>query len=376
MSMMQQRDFFKHIELNYNSKMPFVAYRKPKDTMVRAMIQKTSEIYNVNDFSEIGFVFSPFDSERKSILFPFETCHIITSQISFSEENRTASATTCSSILEKNDHIELIQKGIDHIKIGQLKKVVLSRVESVPIPKENPIVAFKSLLKSYANAFVYIWYHPKIGLWLGATPETLLHVEGQRFQTMSLAGTQAYDGSKEVIWNLKNIEEQQLVTDFIEMKLKPFTQRITVAPSQTVKAGQLLHLKSKISGVLKPHSLAQVINHLHPTPAVCGLPKASAKLFILNNESYDREFYTGFLGELNLKTSQTRNTNKRNVENNAYSTLKNTSHLFVNLRCMQFKEQRALIYVGGGVTQDSIPKDEWEETVNKSQTMRCVLEIN
>ena len=84
-------------------------------------------------------------------------------------------------------------------------------------------------------------------------------------------------------------------------------------------------------------------------------------------------FIQVFLGELNIKVSQSRNSNKRNVENNAYSTIKTTSHLFVNLRCMQIKGQNALIYVGGGVTKDSNAKDEWEETVNKAQTMLCVL---
>jgi len=95
---------------------------------------------------------------------------------------------------------------------------------------------------------------------------------------------------------------------------------------------------------------------LHPTPAVCGLPKNEAKSFILENENYDRKYYTGFLGELNSDVNGI-----------------NTSSLYVNLRCMEIAKDEAIIYVGGGITKDSIPEKEWEETVRKTATMKKVL---
>jgi isochorismate synthase len=95
-----------------------------------------------------------------------------------------------------------------------------------------------------------------------------------------------------------------------------------------------------------------LIDALHPTPAVCGLPKESAKEFILENEGYDRSFYTGFLGELSVE---------------------NRSNLFVNLRCMQVKDATYYIYIGGGITSASVPEKEWEETVAKSKVMLRVL---
>ena len=104
-----------------------------------------------------------------------------------------------------------------------------------------------------------------------------------------------------------------------------------------------------------------------------GFPKAEAKDFILKHENYNREYYTGFLGELNLKQTTTRNTNRRNVENNAYSVIKTQSNFYVNLRCMQLKDKSANIYVGGGITKDSNPEKEWEETVNKTTTINAVL---
>ena len=99
-------------------------------------------------------------------------------------------------------------------------------------------------------------------------------------------------------------------------------------------------------------SLKDLIRKLHPTPAVCGLPRDKAKEFIIKNENYNREFYTGFLGEIT-------NTD---------------SSLFVNLRCMKLEENIANIYVGGGITKDSNSKQEWLETVSKTQTMKSVLE--
>ena len=106
--------------------------------------------------------------------------------------------------------------------------------------------------------------------------------------------------------------------------------------------------------------MGNLIDKLHPTPAVCGLPKETAKQFILKNEGYDREFYTGFLGELNID----------------FRTFKkDNSDLFVNLRCMEVEKNTATIYVGCGITKDSIPEMEYIETVNKSMTIRKVVNL-
>jgi isochorismate synthase len=86
-----------------------------------------------------------------------------------------------------------------------------------------------------------------------------------------------------------------------------------------------LHIKTDIEGILNDNSnLKQVISVLHPTPAVCGLPKQEAKDFILENEGYDREYYTGFFGRIKKEGSK--------------DTLK--SDLYVNLRCMKKKIRR------------------------------------
>ena len=98
------------------------------------------------------------------------------------------------------------------------------------------------------------------------------------------------------------------------------------------------------------------------------------KITIFEYENYNREFYTGFLGELNKKVKIRPRSGARNIENKAYAYRKSVTHLYVNLRCMQLNGNEAQLYVGGGITKDSIPENEWQETINKTKTMKSVLE--
>ncbi len=153
----------------------------------------------------------------------------------------------------------------------------------------------------------------------------------------------------------KELDEQQLVTDAITNSLQRVTSVLKVSNPHTHRAGSLLHLRTDITGIVKngKATLTTIAAALHPTPAICGTPKKYAKEFIDENEQYDREFYTGFLGPIN--------------ENGASATL------MVNLRCMKITDNVARIFVGGGITLGSKPEDEWQETQNKMQIMLQVL---
>lgn len=383
---MTSEDFFQNIHQHLKKQLPFVVYRKPNEGEVKAMLQNTKQLHLIKDYSEKGFVMAPFDATKSFVLIPFEaSVSIACASVNLSEllelSNKLVKKDTFRDNSEdvdsdRNFHIKLVQKGVEAIKKAQFGKVVLSRREPFGLKEENPIEIFKRLLQNYPTAFVYCWFHPEIGLWLGATPENLISTEGSRFKTMALAGTQKYEGTEQVLWQKKEKEEQQFVTDFILQSLKESTENIHISEVKTVKAGNLLHLQTNISGILnfKNSSFKDLLDQLHPTPAVCGMPKEASKQFILKNENYNREFYTGFLGELNLQEKNTRNTNRRNVENNAYASIKNVSNLFVNLRCMQILDKKALIYVGGGITKDSNPEAEWQETCSKALVMKKVLQ--
>lgn len=370
---MNEDSFFENLETQYAKELPFVVYSRPINSIIKCWLQKDDSLHKTETFSESGFVFAPFDFKNLSIVLPEAHCDFSSLEISDLKINEETKDAIISST-NKNPHINLISKGIETIRNGELKKVVLSRYEIKEFEDQNPILIFKRLFNTYKNAMVYCWYHPKVGLWLGATPELLFKVEGKQLTTISLAGTQSYKENSEPNWTTKEIEEQQIVTDYITKQIKPYTKQINISDVETIRAGNLLHLKSRIISLIDDCSnLKSIIEALHPTPAVCGLPKEAAKDFILQNENYNREYYTGFLGELNLKTSKTRNTNRRNVENSAYTVVKTQSNFYVNLRCMQIKESKAFIYVGGGITKASNPEKEWEETVNKTKTIGNVL---
>lgn len=373
--------FLENLQDQYVNNLPFVAYRNPNETIIKTFLQQDDTLYITTNFSESGFVFSPFNIKETSVLIPVETSLILEFE---SETIEESSINSCASkgietsdiTVAKQNHIVLVEKGIKAIHKGTFEKVVLSRQESVAISETNPIKIYKRLLETYPTAYVYVWFHPKVGLWLGATPETLLHIENNQFSTMALAGTQVYKNTIDVVWKDKELEEQQIVTNFIVSNLESQLDNLKISEVETVKAGNLLHLKTHISGRVNSDtsSLKNIIEILHPTPAVCGMPKEEAKQFILENEAYKRDFYTGFLGELNIKKSISRNPNRRNVENNAYTRIKTVSNLFVNLRCMQIQNTEALLYIGGGITKDSNPNLEWEETMAKSVTMKKVLQ--
>ena len=347
--------FFDKITQALNKKLPFTAYNRPESDEIKGFFQKNDDLYYTKNYSESGFVFAPFDNAKPSILFPLSKSEICNTKLSVISKDDIVSnfKLNSNSNNEKTTHINLVQKGIEFLKTTGVKKVVLSRKELINASNFDVVETFKKLLMNYRNAMVYIWFHPKIGLWLGATPETLLKVKDDAFTTMALAGTQLYHGSIEVDWQHKEKQEQQFVTDFIINNLSNSFVITGVSEPHTVRAGNLLHLCTKIKGILsRQFSLYQLIELLHPTPAVCGLPKKEAKVFILENECYDREYYTGFLGELNLN---------------------NTSNLFVNLRCLQVLPKELAIYVGSGITLDSKPMNEWEETVAKSEVLLKVL---
>jgi isochorismate synthase len=351
-------NIFDKIADSYKNKLPFVIYRKPNTDNVSGFFMKDDSLYYTDTFDETGFVFAPFDRDQKAIFFPKDTSEFISEKLSLILLN-SEEKTLVTDDDSKGFHVKLIEKTIEEITKNNLKKVVVSRKEEVTISDFNLIGIYEKLVQNYKNAFAYVWFHPKVGLWFGATPETLLEIDGSVFKTMSLAGTQIYKNTQNVVWKSKELEEQQLVTDFIENQLEVISSNLKIDKTETIKAGNLLHLRTKVTGTLnKKSTLKTLIRALHPTPAVCGLPRDSAKEFIFNNENYDRSFYTGFLGELNLKQNKTEF---------------KSSSLFVNLRCMNINKNKASVFIGGGITKDSNAEKEWEETVSKSKVMKRVL---
>ncbi|MDX1349325.1 MAG: chorismate-binding protein, partial [Putridiphycobacter sp.] len=143
-----------------------------------------------------------------------------------------------------------------------------------------------------------------------------------------------------------------IVSRFIEKEMQQCgVINIEKTGPYTFDTGALFHLKTDFKGSIIYDNQIGLIKKLHPTPATCGTPQAVTFNYVINAEPHKRSIYCGFLGPIT----------------------ENQSHLFVNLRCMQILNDRAYLYVGGGITGDSEPEKEWDETINKSKTLASFL---
>ena len=262
---------------------------------------------------------------------------------------------------DKVHFIEIARQAISAINNGLFHKVVPSRTKKVELVNFDLDALLKRLDRSYPNAFVSMTFIPSAGLWIGASPEILVHTNGDVFNTVSLAGTQPCNTGtslKDISWKQKEIEEQAYVSRYIincfkKIRLREFTE---VGP-KSVFSGNLIHLKTvftvNMSEVNFPQLGSVMMGLLHPTSAVCGMPKAEASTWLKANEQYDREYFSGFLGPVNQA---------------------GTTALYVNLRCMKVTGSHAQLYAGAGITEDSIPENEWMETEYKMHTLLDVID--
>lgn len=352
-------DLFIKVKIQQEQQLPYVLFCKPDSDKIIGVFQKNDHLYFLETYEEKGFVFAPFDADQIPYI-PLEHSDVYVEKVPNKHYFLDAKTQNSTTVIGKDFFEELVAKGVEAIQNHQFLKVVLSRKEEVAIPAFDIETTMKKMIQHYANAFKYCFFHPKIGTWIGATPEQFLNTNSNALKTVALAGTQLATNSKTVVWEDKEKTEQQLVTDFIVQSLEELAREIIISSPYSVKAGNLWHIKTDISATLKTKKLLKkVITVLHPTSAVCGLPKLAAKAFIEKNEGYNREYYSGFLGELNIdlitfKTMQT--------------------DLFVNLRCMKIVKDKAQLFIGCGITEDSNPEAEYRETVNKSMTMKKILE--
>ncbi len=267
------------------------------------------------------------------------------------DENHFKNFGECS----KQEFIELVEKGIQAIRDSKLIKIVPAKVKMVDLNPEFDLVkSMSSLFSSYPNAFVNFFHIPELGSWIGASPEILIQTKGNAFYTMSLAGTQKASGDnpmKNAAWTQKEIEEQALVSRYIVDSFKKIRLREYIEQGpKTVLAGNLLHLRSDFRVDMEAANFPQLgsvmLDLLHPTSAVCGMPRQAAFDFLRKEEKFDRSLFSGYIGPVNIDGE---------------------TAIFVNLRTARLLSDCALLYAGAGVTEDSDPLMEWEETEMKCE---------
>ena len=377
---------------------PIALWRLPKTSEKQLIIDLSGRASRMKvDFEELpaGFVMSPFEGESLFIKSDLHYSFGLDNQqvndltveqeifekqyFQYSEEEEIQSEIPKQTHPDSNSEeknfgpynemlfAEMVSNAITSIENGEVQKVVLSRTKNVTLPDTFDVIeAFQKLCVAYPNAFVSLVYLPEYQcFWLGATPEILASMDRNgRFRTMSLAGTQSAVNEKgeilsvgEIRWSHKEIEEQALVSRYIiecfkKIRLREYHE----SGPKTVQAGNLMHLRTDYMVDTQALNFPQLgtvmLELLHPTSAVCGMPKAAALRIIAEQELHNREFYSGFLGPINMQEE---------------------THLFVNLRTMKIVGNDATFYAGCGITEDSNPVKEWYETEMKIDTLMNVI---
>lgn len=335
--------------------LPFVLYKKPGAQNLTALLQSDKGLNTTLDFDRPGFVIAPFDAESGGTpqVFLRPDAHYFCKYKTV--KHPILPADPIPNPVGREIHKDTVAEAIKGIQADRFQKVVVSRRFSVPMRSDLLSTAF-TMMQVYPNAFTYLFHHPGAGTWMGATPELLLKSNAGLGETLALAGTRAADPTlEEHKWTSKERYEQRVVTDFILHQMRAMKLEPQIGSVTNIRAGKLWHLGTAIQAPLPMAKAGALLKALHPTPAVCGLPKDEAHSFIRENENYNREYYTGFLGEIGIERPE------------SFST-------FVNLRCIQIRNGRAFVYVGGGITAESDPEAEWEETQQKSTTVLSFLE--
>lgn len=234
-------------------------------------------------------------------------------------------------------------------------KLVLSRCATQALAKDfSPIHAFVKACNAYPRMMISLCHTPVTGTWIGSTPEIILSGHDTQWSTVALAGTMAIENDKiPTRWNEKNREEQAYVSEYLRSVIQQFGTNITEKGPYTARAGQLVHLKTDFHFKLQDASrLGDILKMIHPTPAVCGIPKADTYHFICKEEGYDRLYYSGIIGRLNPEAE---------------------TQLYVNLRCMHINRLTATLFAGSGILASSTAESEWKETCEKMKTMQDIL---
>ncbi len=343
----------------------FAIYKYPNEQDICLLISKEARSKTVEDVAKVqssAYVIAPFASAEHPTVFLSDDFVVYDAldesqfegikHLQGHESTNTGDANFVATYSDYQKQFEQLKANIES---GDVDKAILSRVKlNTELQKSQASEFFYQLVQSYPAAYVFMYYTPQSGLWAGASPELLLSISNGKATTVSLAGTRNGQDNA-VSWGDKELEEQQIVTDFVgELLHREGIDNYTKEGPITVNAGKMVHLKTTYifdSSVLKGR-LCYFIHQLYPTPAVCGLPKQAAMQTILQIEQHERSYYAGFVGRIE----------------------EDTVRLYVNIRSLKFVSEGVHLYLGGGITAGSEVQMEWNETELKAQTMLNVIE--
>lgn len=335
----------------------YALYRLPYADYCVRVEQTEGKLRLLHDCEELndckGFVVAPFhvtDSQPILLIRPDKTTQL---PLVKPTSRKGISGTM---LFDKGKYVKCFEKILSLLQEDSMRKIVLARSAVLPNCQDaSPEELFWRACKQYPRMFISLVSMPDGTFWLTATPEILLEGKGLEWRTIALAGTMQLEGEElqgegeNIRWSPKNIQEQRYVASYIANCLDRFSLTYKEDGPKTVRAAHLVHLRSDFTFTLHNNMcVGNMLKALHPTPAVCGLPRQMTFDFIINHEQVDRQYYSGFMGPLNMD---------------------NETHLYVSLRCMHITASDFRLYAGGGILKDSVMEQEWQETEAKMQTM-------
>ena len=251
-----------------------------------------------------------------------------------------------SDIPKSSKWHENVDKVLAQIQQGECQKVVLARKTDLTFKETiNPWDILKTLKKVTPNSYHFA-FQLSGNVFLGASPERLYKRRGRKIISEALAGTKPSTAvSKDLINSSKDRHEHQLVVQAITRDLTPLCKELT--GEQEPKIRELtngIHLHTEFAGTLKDDvNDEDILQALHPTPAVGGTPKEIALISIRRMEAFGRGWYAGPLGYVGLDWAE----------------------FVVGIRSGFIKGKKLSVYAGAGIVEGSRAADEWDEVENK-----------
>lgn len=250
---------------------------------------------------------------------------------------------------------------LERIEDGSLSKAVLARRMS-KVMELDPIDVLEHLRTGQPRAY-HLLVQPAVGeAFVAASPERLYHRDGRRLETEALAGTRArgQDGqadsalAAELAASPKDVAEHTLVRDHVVDALTPLSDEVEASDTPAVRMlATLLHLHTPVVATLREGvSDGQLLQALHPTPAVCGVPTERARAFLRDMEPFDRGLYAGPIGCFG----------------------KDEAEVAVALRCATLRGHWVQLFAGAGIVDGSDADAEWQETADKMNVLMDALE--
>lgn len=262
---------------------------------------------------------------------------------------------------DRIDWSRRVRRVLDEIDSGRLEKVVLSRTRTRdPLPVS--LLEVLRRLRAARTECVTFAFKPGETTFFGSTPELMVERQAGRFVCPALAGTSARGTdeasdrarARALLASEKNRREHQAVVAGIRAALKPFAVRIEAEPEpHVIRLPEALHLRTPISGRgAEDLDVLALASALHPTPAVCGTPRAAAAAWLREHEP-DRGWYTGGIGWMDAAGD---------------------GEMVVALRSALVADNRLHLFAGAGIVAGSDPDDEFRETAQKMEAVRVSLD--